>query len=110
MNTEKKLHDSHGDYPLCPEKLVIRLDMLSKQCSDVTNKYGIKFGGVNKLVPNLRDKIKYVVIKYVLGMKFIKVHRILKFKQCNWLKEYMEFNTQKRKESTDEFNKIFKNY
>ena len=56
----KKLHDSHSDYPLAPEKLKISSDMLSKYCSDVANKYGIKVGGVNKLVPSLRDKIKYV--------------------------------------------------
>ena len=38
----------------------------------------------------------------------IKVHKILKFKQSNWLKEF-EFNTKKKQESTDEFNKsIFK--
>ena len=37
----------------------------------------------------------------------IKVHRILKFKQSNWLKEYVEFNTRKRQENTDEFNKAF---
>ena len=34
----------------------------------------------------------------------MKVHRILTFRQSNWLKE---FNTQKIKESTDEFNKAF---
>ena len=37
----------------------------------------------------------------------IKVHKILKFKQSNWSKEYVEFNTKKRPESTDEFNKAF---
>ena len=67
--------------------------MMSKYCSDIANKYGIRVGGVNKLVPNLRDKIKYVVhyknLQYYLslGMKVIKVHRILKFKQSNWLKK-----------------------
>ena len=40
-------------------------------------------------------------------MKLPKVYRILKFKQSNWLEEYAEFNTKKRQESTDEFNKIF---
>ena len=35
--------------------------MLSKYCSDIANKYGIKTGGVNKLVPNLRNKKKYVI-------------------------------------------------
>ena len=32
--------------------------MLSKYCSDIANKYGIKIGGVNKLVLNLRKKKK----------------------------------------------------
>ena len=40
-------------------------------------------------------------------MKLIKVHRILEFKQANWLKEYIKFNTEKRKQSTDEFIKRF---
>ena len=40
-------------------------------------------------------------------MKLIKVHRIFKFKRSNWLKEYIEFNTEKIKQSTAEFNKSF---
>ena len=92
----KKLHDSHSDYPFVPEKLEISSNMLSKYCSDIANKYGIKVGGVNKLLPNLRGKIKYVVhyknLQYYLSlvMKLIKVHRILKFKQSNCLKEKMQ--------------------
>ena len=53
------LHDLHHDYPLAPEKLEISQDMLSKYCSDIADKYGIKIGGVNKSVPNLSNK-KYM--------------------------------------------------
>ena len=73
--------------------------MLSKYSSDIANKCGIKVCGVNKLVPNLRDKIRYVVhyrnLQYYLslGIKLIKFHRILNFKKSNWLKKYIEFNT-----------------
>ena len=56
-----ELHDFHNDYPLAPEKLEISQKMLSKYCSDIADKYGIKIGGVNKLVPNLRNKEIYVV-------------------------------------------------
>ena len=51
-----KLYDFHNDYPLAPEKLEIRSDTLSKYCSDIADKYGIKVGGVNKLVLNLRER------------------------------------------------------
>ena len=44
-----------------------------------------------------------------LGMKLKKVHRILKFKQKDWMKPYIDFNTQKRKEATSDADKIFLN-
>ena len=31
-----------------------------------------------------------------LGMKVVKIHKVLKFKQCDWLKKFMMFNTEKR--------------
>ena len=98
-----KLHDLHNDYPLAPEKPEISQDMLSKYCSDIADEYKIKIGGINKLVPNLGNKSKYVVhyknlqLYLSLGMKLTKVHRLLKFKQSNWLKKYIDFNTGKRK-------------
>ena len=38
-------------------------------------------------------------------MKLVKIHRILSFKQSHWLKKYVNFNTEKRKQSNDEFSK-----
>ena len=112
----KKLHNSHSDYSLALEKLEISSNMLSKYCSDIANKYGLKVGRVNKLVPNLRDKIKYLVhyknLQYYLslGMKLIKIQRISKFKQFNWLKDYIEFNKVKRMNSKTAFEVQFLNY
>ena len=42
-----------------------------------------------------------------LEMKLKKMHRILKFKQKDWMKPYIDFNTQKRKEA---INKADKNH
>ena len=75
--------------------------MLSKYCKGIANWYDIKVGGVKKLIPNLGDKIKYYLS---LGMKLVKIHRILSFKQSNWLKKGVDFNNEKRKQSDDEFS------
>ena len=48
-----ELDDYHNDYPLAPEKLRVGDDMLSGYCSEIAKNYGIKVGGVNKLIPNL---------------------------------------------------------
>ena len=85
-----ELHDLHNDYSLAPEKLENSKDMLSRCCSDIVYKYGIKVGGVNKLVPNLRNKKGYVVhyrnrqLYLSLGMKLIKIYKILRLKQSDW--------------------------
>ena len=81
-----ELHELHNDYPLAPEKLEISHNMMSNYCSSIENKYDIKIGGVNKLVPNLVNKSKYVLyyrnlqLYLSFGMKLTKVHTISKFK------------------------------
>ena len=69
-----------------------------------------------KLIPNLGNKTNYVVhysnlqLHLSLGMKLIKVHRVLKFNQSDWIKKYIDFNTEKTTNSLQiVLKKIFLN-
>ena len=90
----ENLHDNHNEYPLAPERLRV-------------NK-------VDKLIPNLNNKEKYVVHhrslkQYLdLGLKLIKIHRGgVKFNERTWLKDYIQLNTDLRTKGTTEFEKDF---
>ena len=84
---------------------------MSKYCLKIASVYNITTGTVKKLVPNLMNKNNYVIYyrnlqQYLeLGMKLKKIHRILKFKQKDWMKPYIDFNTKKRKEAANEADK-----
>ena len=42
-----------------------------------------------------------------LGMKLTKYHRLLKFKQSDWIKKYINFNATKRENAANSFEKEF---
>ena len=89
--------------------------MLSTYCKKIADKYNIKIGDVKKLIPNLGNKTKYVVhyinlqLYLSLGMKLPKIHRVLRFIQSDWMKRYIDFNTEKRKNAANDFEKDFLN-
>ena len=109
----KELHDLHNDYPVAPERITVNEEMLSKYCKEIANKYKINVGLVNKLIPTLRNKVEYVLhyrnlqLYMDLGLKVTKVHRALRFNQSPWLKQYIDFNTEKRKNANTSFEKDF---
>ena len=115
----KELHDLHNDYPLAPEVMNVKANMLSEKQVEI---YKLINGSkepkdekTNKLILNLNDKNKYVVhirtLQFYLkhGLKLKKIHRAIKFEQKEILKPYIEFNTEKRKKARNDFDKdIFK--
>ena len=115
----KELHDLHNDYPLAPEVMNVKANMLSEEQVEI---YKLINGSkepkdekTKKLILNLNDKSKYVVhirtLQFYLkhGLKLKKIHRAIKFEQKEILKPYIEFNTEKRKNARNDFEKdIFK--
>ena len=93
VNYPKELHDSHHDLPFLCEKF--------------------KVGGVEKLVPNLYNKKNYVVHIRVLkqaldhGLVLERVHKIIGFKQSDWMSRYIDFNTRFRTMAKNDFEKDF---
>ena len=107
-----ELHELHNDFPLAPEKFAVSSDILSKY-KKIADNYEIKVGDVKKLISNLGNKTNYVVhyrnlqLYLSLGMKLTKIHRVLKFKQSDWMKKYIDFNTKKGMNAANDFEKDF---
>ena len=111
MDYPEILHVDHSDYPLAIEKIKIKKEWLSPNSSKNANEFDIKTGIINKLTPNVMPKNNYIVhyrnLKYYLskGLILKRVHRVLELKQSAWMKPYIDFNTQKRKEATNQADK-----
>ena len=109
----QELHNLHNDYPVAPKKVKVSNDTLSGYCKKIAEKYKISIGLVSKLIPTLRDKKEYVLhcrnlqLYLNLGLKIKKIHRVLKFDQSPWLKQYIDFNTEKQKNAKNSFEKDF---
>ena len=89
----RSLHDLHNDYPLAPEQIEV-------------NK-------INKLIPNLWNKKKYVIHyenlkQYLsLGLKLTHIHGGIKFEESQWLEKYIALITELRTAALNEFEKDF---
>ena len=82
-----ELHHLHNDYPLAPEKITVKPEMLSDYSREILEREKMTIGKVKKLIPNLMDKEKIVLhkrnLQLSLGLKLKKIHRALEFSQSN---------------------------
>ncbi|XP_033746976.1 uncharacterized protein LOC117332202 [Pecten maximus] len=90
-----ELHDLHNEYPLAPERVTVEKDEFSdysktlfRELAQCRNSHDCldHYNSAQKLVPNLRNKEKYV---------------------APWLKTYKDYNKEKRKQSRNNFEKDF---
>jgi len=92
LSYPKELHDLHSDLPLSPENQ-----------------------NLPKLLTTLYDKEKYVIhyttlkLYLKLGLKLKKIHKVLEFNKSDWIKVYMDFNTDLRKKQRMISKKILSN-
>ena len=105
----EELHDEHNSYPLAPEKMKVNMEWLSDYQKELVENNSVL--NVEKLVPNLRDKEKYVLhyrnlqLYVKLGMRVKKIHRVLCFDQSPWMESYIRMNTELRKKAKSTFEK-----
>ncbi|CAH3178524.1 unnamed protein product [Porites lobata] len=87
------LWETHNDYPLAPEKMIVN--------------------GVEKLICHFKPRKKYVVHyrnlrQYLeMGKRITAVHRGISFYQSSWMEPYIRKNTELRKTAANNFEKDF---
>ena len=57
----KELRELHNNYPLAPDKIEYKREMLSDYQLEITDLYNIPIGNIKKLVPNFFDKENNVI-------------------------------------------------
>ena len=98
----KELHDEHDDLPFCAEKRKIEEEVSPFQKGLLGDE---KFMTSVKLITTLYDKKKYMIheryVKLALdnGLKLVHIHNVIRFKQAKFMKSYIDFNTQKRRQA-----------
>ena len=111
LHYPQNLHNLHNCYPAAPQSLNILPHMLSDMQQEQIDNLNLRPGNNTKLCLTLFDKDNYVChIKNLklyleLGLELKAIHKIMKFKQSCFFKEYIELNTYLRANASSKFDK-----
>jgi hypothetical protein len=108
LHYPEELHNLHNGYALAP----VNMDIKNSQLNDWQQE-DRKENKITKLCTSFEDKIKYGVnyrllkLYIQLGVKVTKIHRVLQFKQSDYMKSYIMKNTNERAQAKNDFEKDF---
>ena len=98
------------NFPFAPMNKKINPDNFSDYVKEIIHDTHIQN---KKLICDWSNKKNYLIhyrkLKFYVrhGMIVDKVHEIISFKQSRWLEKYINFNTQKRNQAANDFEKDF---
>ena len=117
------IHNKTKNLPLALEVMEITEDMLPEYSKNINTRKNLnryptaqnpdKYKPSTKLLATCYDKKEYVVhftalqlyINY--GLQITKIHRVISFFQTPVFRDYIDYNSNRRKESMNEFEKDF---
>jgi hypothetical protein len=108
----EELHEYFNDYPFAPERVIMRtmekspMHMVIQRAYDISrNDNTIKL--LNTLLPKKKYLVHYRLLKFYIdhGAVIDKVHRTIMFDQRPFMKDYIQYNTDRRTAATNEEEK-----
>ena len=105
-----KLKEKTQNFPFAPANKKINPDDFSDY---IKESQPITYNQIKKLICEWSDKkiylIHYRMLEFYVrhGMIVDEVHTVISFKQSKWLEKYIGFNTQKRNQAVNDFEKDF---
>ena len=113
LNYPVHLQDDHLDFSLAPTKEIVQDEWLGEHQLELKKNTDYPARRLKNCFRRYSTKKNYVfpykILKlYVsLGLIVAKVHRVLQFKQANWLAPYISLNSNKRQAASNKFEENF---
>jgi len=106
----QKYHIAHDNFPLAPENIEISTENLSpyakkalEQCSGTTKYKDTKLSATFHDRKNYIIHFKNLKLYLSLGMKLTKIHRVVEFKQKNFISPFINKCTSERQKAVTKF-------